>query len=120
MYVDGAKTLITASGHCRGVIGFLKRVVYQNCQWGGQFLREGRRYGTDSLCGFFAHRNSCLVARVREVLVTEYGGARKRGNQADITEGQLSIPELFFILFPSGVLMLLVGFVFLGRVAYYF
>jgi hypothetical protein len=46
---------------------------------------------------------------------------RKLGNQAEITEGRLSDPELLFILVATGLALscFLVGFGFLSRVAYH-
>jgi hypothetical protein len=95
MYVDGAKTLITASGIAVALLSCvcLSLIVILALLRG--FERAENRYIDEQ---------------------------RKERKQIEAGEGRLNTTELLFILVPTGFALscFLVGFVFLGRIAFHF
>ncbi len=122
MYVDGAKTLITASGIAVALLAS-SAVVWART--------------TNSLVAFSAKvAVVCLISCVCLSLIVilallrgfEQAQSRyieeqlKAGNEPKAGQGKLNTCELLFILVPTGVALscFLVGFVFLGRIAFHF
>jgi hypothetical protein len=123
MYVDAFKTLITASGIAVALLAS---------------SAVGAARTTNAIVAFSAKVAAvCLISCVCVSLFTIVGllrghelaksrnieEMRKAGTlSGDITEGKLSTGELLFILVPSAIALscFLVGFVFLGRIAFHF
>jgi hypothetical protein len=122
MYVDGVKTIITASGVAVALLA-------------SSSVSSGRTI--NNLIAFPAKiAVVCLISCVCLSLVVilallrghERAKARnieeqrKAGTRAAITEGKLNTRELLCILVPSGLMLsfFFVGFVFLGRIVFLF
>jgi len=123
MYVDGAKTLITASGIA---VALLASSVFS------------QRSVVSGLIAFSAKvAVVCLIACVClsfvVILALLRGHERSKSRNVEnlraagklmgiVNEGQLNKSELLFILIPTGLALscFLVGFVFLGRIVFHF
>jgi hypothetical protein len=122
MYVDGAKTLITASGIAVALLASSSVSSARN---------------TNSLAAISAKVAvvcliSCVCLSLVVILALLRGferaqsrhieEQRKSGNQPKAGQGRLNSFELLFILIPAGfgLSCFLVGFVFLARIAFHF
>jgi hypothetical protein len=122
MYVDGAKTLISASGIAVALLA-------------SSSISSARN--TSDLVAFSAKVAAvCLISCVCLSLIVilallrgferaqsrHIEEQRKSGNQPKVGQGRLNSIELLFILVPAGfgLSCFLVGFLFLGRIAFHF
>jgi hypothetical protein len=122
MYVDGAKTLILASGIA---VTLLASSAVSSARTTNSLIAFSARVVVVCLIGCI-----CLSLVVILALLRGYERAqsrhieerRKAGRSGDVTEGGLNTSELLFILFPTSLALscFLVGFAFLGRIAFHF
>jgi CBS domain containing-hemolysin-like protein len=122
MYVDGAKTIITASGIA---VALLASSSVSSVRTTNGLVAFSAKVAVVCLISCVCLSLVVILALLRghERAKSRYiEEQRKTGNRAAITEGKLNTGELLFILVPSGIALscFLVGFVFLGRVAFHF
>src|SRR5437899_2520785 len=119
MYVDGAKTLITASGIA---VALLASSAVSSARTTSNLVAFSAKVAVVCLI-------SCVCLSLIVILALLRGFERaenryideqhKEGKQIEAGEGKLNTTELLFILVPTSLALscFLVGFVFLGRIA---
>jgi len=122
MYVDGAKTIITASGIA---VALLASSSISSARTTNHLVAFSAKVAVVCLISSVCFSLVTILALLRghERAKSRYlEEQRQAGNRAPITEGKLDIVELLFILVPSGIALscFLVGFVFLGRIAFHY
>ena len=122
MYVDGAKTIITASGIA---VALLASSSVSSVRTTNNLVAFSAKVAVVCLISCVCLSLVVILALLRgheRAKSRNVEEQRKSGNHAVITEGKLNSSELIFILVPSGIALscFLVGFVFLGRVAFHF
>jgi hypothetical protein len=122
MYVDGAKTLITASGIA---VALLASSTVASARTTNNLIAFSAQVAVVCLI-------SCVCLSLIVILALLRGFERaqsryieeqqKEGKVPKAGEGKLNTGELLFILIPTGVALscFLVGFVFLGRITFHF
>jgi len=122
MYVDGAKTLITASGIAVALLASSSVSSVKNTNGVVAFSAK-----VAAVCLI-----SCVCLSLVVILALLRGferaqsrnieKQRKEGRQPTSGEGRLNSTELLFILIPAGfgLSCFLVGFAFLARIAFHF
>jgi hypothetical protein len=122
MYVDGAKTLITASGIA---VALLASSAASSVRSANALMATSARIAAVSLI-------SCVCVSLIAILALLRGferaqsrfidEQRKEGNRTTAGQGKLTGTELVLILVPTSVALscFLVGFAFLGRIAFHF
>ncbi len=120
--MDGFKTIITAAGIAVALLASSGVAAERSSN-----LTIGFSAKAAAVCLI-----TCICASLLAIIALLRGHERaksrfleeqrKAGNSAAILEGKLNTRELLFILVPSGFSLstFLVGFAFLGRIAYHF
>jgi hypothetical protein len=122
MYVDGAKTIITASGIAVALLASSGVAVERTAS---HVIGSAAKVAAVCLIACICLSLVLILAllrgheRAKSRFIEE---RRKAGDKSVITEGKLNTTELLFILIPASLALscFLVGFVFLGRIAYHF
>ena len=122
MYVDAVKTIITASGIAVALLASSGVTAQSRAS---QVVALSARVAAICLVACICVSLVLILALLRghERAKARYvEEQRKVGNTEAISEGKLSTGELLFILVPAGIGLscFLVGFVFLGRIAFHF
>lgn len=121
MYVEGAKTLITASGIA---VALLASSAVASARTASGVVGSSARVAAVCLIACV-----CLSLIVILALLRGYERAWSRNQErmsaageGSTSEGRLNAPELTLILVPAGFALscFIVGFVFLGRIAFHF
>lgn len=116
MYVDAAKTLITASGIA---VALLASSTVASARTTSDLVSFSARVAVVCLI-------SCVCLSLIVILALLRGFERAQSRHIEqggkAGQGKLSSGELLFILVPSGVALscFLVGFIFLGRITFHF
>jgi len=121
MYVDGAKTLITASG----IAVALLASSAVSAKTANHLVAFSAKVAVVCLISCVCLSLIVILALLRgfERAENRYiDEQRKAGKQIEAGEGKLNTTELLFILVPTSLALscFLVGFVFLGRIAFHF
>lgn len=122
MYVDGLKTMITASGIA---VALLASSSVSSARTANSLIAASAKVAVICLITCVCISIMAIVSMLRgyERALSRYlEQERKQGNNSAITEGKLNTGELFLILVLSGGALscFLVGFLFLGRIAFHF
>jgi len=122
MYVDGAKTLITASGIA---VALLASSAVSSARTANDLVAFSAKVAVVCLISCVCLSLILILALLRgfERAENRYiDEQRKTGKQIAPGEGKLNTAELLFILLPTSLALscFLVGFVFLGRIAFHF
>ena len=122
MYVDGAKTLITASGIA---VALLASSAVSSARTTSSLVAFSAKVAVVCLIACVCLSLIVILALLRgfERAENRYiDEQRKEGKQIEAGEGKLNTTELLFILVPTSLALscFLVGFVFLGRIAFHF
>jgi len=122
MYVDGAKTLIAASGIA---VALLASSAASSVRNASALMASSARVAAVSLISCVCVSLIAILALLRafERAQSRYiDEQRKAGNRITPGEGKLTRVELLLILVPTSIALscFLVGFVFLGRIAFHF
>lgn len=124
MYVDGAKTMITASGIA---VALLASSTVASARTANDIVALSAKFAVVCLiaCVCFSFIAIMALLRTYELahsrwVVAEVAAGRTEN--ARIQQGALTNRELLWILVPAGVAIscFLVGFLFLGRIAFHF
>jgi hypothetical protein len=116
MYVDAAKTLITASGIA---VALLASSVVSSARTTNPLVAFSAKVAVVCLI-------SCVCLSLVVILALLRGFERAQSRYIDkggkAGQGELSSGELLFILIPSSIALscFLVGFLFLGRITFHF
>ena len=121
MYVDGAKTLITASGIA---VALLASSSVASARTASALVAFSAKVAAVCLI-------SCVCLSIVVILALLRGYERSwsrnqermtAAGQGSTNEGKLNTTELMLILVPSGLALstFVTGFVFLGRIAFHF
>jgi hypothetical protein len=121
MYVDGAKTLVTASGIA---VALLASSGVASVKTAVPLVAFSAKVAAVSLisCVVFSLMVILALLRGYEVSWSRHNDERTAGGQGSARDGKLNTGELTLILLPAGAALssFLVGFVFLGRIAFHF
>ena len=122
MYVDGAKTIITASGVA---VALLASSAVSSAKTASELVAFSAKVAVVCLISCVCLSLIVILALLRgsERAENRYiDEQRKAGRQIETGEGKLNTAELLFILVPTSLVLscFLVGFVFLGRIAFHF
>src|SRR5467141_802012 len=122
MYVDGAKTLITASGIA---VALLASSSVASAGVANPLVAFSARVAVVCLISCVCLSLVVILALLRgfERSQSRYiDEQRKAGKEPTGGQGKLNVSELLLILVPTGLALscFLVGFVFLGRIAFHF
>jgi hypothetical protein len=122
MYVDGAKTIITASGIA---VVLLASSAVSSARTSNGLVASSAKVAVTCLIACVCLSLVVILALLRgfeRAWSRNLEEQRKAGNQVEIDEGRLNTVELLLILVPTSLALscFLVGFVFLGRIAYHF
>jgi hypothetical protein len=122
MYVDGAKTLITASGIA---VALLASSAVASARTASSLVAFSAKVAVVCLISCVCLSLIVILALLRgfERAQARYiDEQRKTGKNFTAGEGKLNTAELLCILVPTSVALscFLVGFVFLGRIAFHF
>lgn len=121
MYVDGAKTLITASGIA---VALLASSGVSSARTASPLVAFSAKVAAVSLisCVIFSLLLILALMRCYELAWSRVNEQRIAAGQAAGDEGKLNTGELTLILLPAAAALssFLVGFVFLGRIAFHF
>ena len=122
MYVDGAKTLITASGIA---VALLASSAVSSARTANDLVAFSAKVAVVCLISCVCLSLILILALLRgfERAENRYiDEQRKTGKQIEPGEGKLNTAQLLFILVPTSLALscFLVGFVFLGRIAFHF
>ena len=122
MYVDGAKTLITAAGIA---VALLASSTVASARITNGLIALSARVAVVSLISCVCFSFVVILALLRgfERAQARYIENQRKENKIPVAgEGKLNPGELLFILIPTGVALssFLVGFIFLGRIAFHF
>lgn len=122
MYVDGAKTLITASGIA---VALVASSAVSSARSSSSLVAFSAKVAVVCLISCVCLSMVVIVALLRgfERAQSRYIEEQKKAGVVPRSgQGRLNSGELLFILVPAGLGLssFLVGFVFLGRVAFHF
>ena len=122
MYVDGLKTMITASGIA---VALLASSSIASARTADSLIAFSAKVAVISLIACVCASLMAIVAMLRfyERARSRYmDTTRQQGGQGAIDEGKLNSGELLGILTLCGLALafFLVGFLFLGRIAFHF
>jgi hypothetical protein len=122
MYVDGAKTLITASGIA---VALLASSSVSSARSASSLVAFSAKVAVVCLIACVCLSLIVILALLRgfeRAQSRHIEGQRASGNQPKAGQGRLNSIELLFILIPAGLDLscFLVGFLFLGRIAFHF
>jgi formate-dependent nitrite reductase membrane component NrfD len=121
MYVDAAKTLITASGIA---VALLASSSVASARTASPLIAFSAKVASVCLISCVCFSLVIILALLRgyERAWSRNMEKRRTAEQGPTNEGKLNNAELLFILVPSGVALssFVVGFVFLGRIAFHF
>jgi len=122
MYVDGFKTIITASGIA---VALLASSSVAAVRTANHLVAVSAKVAAICLIACICLSLAAMIALLRghERSKSRFmEEQRKAGKSPAVIEGKLNTTEFLFILIPSGLSLstFLVGFVFLGRIAYHF
>lgn len=121
MYVDGFKTMVTASGIA---VALLASSTVSSARTTNSLVAFSAKAAVICLISCVCLSLIAIVALLRgfERARSRYMEEPNAGSQTSVTEGKLNNVELLFILCPScaALICFLVGFAFLGRIAFHF
>jgi len=122
MYVDGAKTLITASGIA---VALLASSAVSTARTSSSLIAFSAKVAVVCLISCVCLSLIVILALLRgfeRAQSRHIEEQRRTGNVPRTGQGRLNAAELLFILVPAGfgLSCFLVGFVFLGRIAFHF
>ena len=122
MYVDGVKTMIAGAGIA---VALLASSAVSSVRTTNPIVASSAKVAVICLIGCVCISLVAIVALLRsyERAMSRYlEELRPQGNQSEISEGKLNVGELVFIVLPCGAALscFLIGFAFLGRVAFQF
>src|ERR1700687_1698795 len=121
MYVDGAKTLITASGIA---VALLASSSVASAKTAVPLVAFSAKVAAVSLISCVVFSLVLILGLLRgfELSWSRNNEGRIAAGQEPAEDGKLNTSELTFILLPAGAALssFLVGFVFLGRIAFHF
>lgn len=122
MYVDGVKTMITASGIA---VALLASSAVASARTANNLVALSAKVAVVCLvlCVCFSLVLILALLRGFERAHSRYREEQQKADsEPEVVEGQLNTGELLFILMPAGVALycFLVGFVFLARIAFHF
>jgi hypothetical protein len=122
MYVDGAKTLITASGIA---VALLASSSVASARTANPLVAFSAKVAVVCLISCVCLSLIVILALLRgfeRAQSRHIDEQRKAGKEPIAGQGKLNASELLLILVPTGLALscFLVGFVFLGRIAFHF
>ena len=122
MYVDGAKTLITASGIA---VALLASSSVSSARSTSSLVAFSAKVAVVCLISCVCLSLIVILALLRGFERAQSRHIEEQRNAGDVPkagQGKLNSAELLFILVPAGLGLscFLVGFVFLGRIAFHF
>jgi len=121
MYVDGVKTIITASG----IAVALLASSFSSGRTSNPIVTFSAKVAAVALISCVCWSLVAILALLRgheQAKARNIDAHRNTGHLRPINEGRLNAVELLLILLTSGIALscFLVGFIFLGRIAFHF